>query len=475
MKLSSTSLLSLLLALSFAPSSAVAHNITFGNGLYTSMNEGHILTHRAAIWLDLDSFTTQCTACTGTPAEQQTCCQNAVRMIYENGLNSKVDVACGEDGLPTCLDPATLPNLSIQSLAKTLRTNCEITSPSPVFESTNDLVSACNFVSCNPSYYPSDGADSLDQMMEDAISAIPEGFNPQLTGIKTIAGAIIGQWAASDTTVAITECLIGEGISVIEAESATLKLDSAVAYTVGNSDSQLSTPSPTPATGAATRRLGAAQSRRLGVGPTTAATSTIFTEVVNSCTDFSCDGTTQTDAILNWYTEIQTAMNNNKCSSTLPSGGDNSQTQDLYVLWSNIQQNLNAAQVRSLVKTLYDIDQNLGTNFAENVLTASTYLKVIATTMGACDSYLSSTILANTKTFSQLTSAPANFFANYAIPNLLTPIYAGLRCLSIYDCQTDVGTFSPTGGSPFSCTVRSEEQAKQRAENKLFACTVLLR
>jgi len=450
MKLFFTPSLSLLLALSFALSTAVADTIKFGNGRYTSMNEGHILTHRTAIWLDLDSFTTQCTACTGTPPEQQTCCQDAVRMIYENGLNSKVDVACGGDGLPACPDPAMLPNRSIQSLAKTLRTNCEITSPSPVFESTNDLVSACNFVSCNPSYYPSEGADSLDQTMKDAISAIPEEFNPQLTGIKTIAGVIIGQWAASDTTVAITECLIGEGTSVIEAESATLKLDSAVAYTVGNSDSQLSTPSPTP-TSAATRRLGAAQSRRLETGPTTAATSTIFTEVVISCTDFSCDGTTQTDAILNWYTEIQIAMNNNICSSTLPSGGANSQTQDLYVLWSNIQQNLNAAQVRSLVKILYDIDQNPGANFAENVLTASAYLKVIATTMGACDSYLSSTILANTEFFSQLTSAPGNFFANYAIPKLLTPIYAGLRCLSIYDCQTDVGTFSPTGGT-FSCT-----------------------
>lgn len=340
MKLFFTPSLSLLLALSFALSTAVADTIKFGNGRYTSMNEGHILTHRTAIWLDLDSFTTQCTACTGTPPEQQTCCQDAVRMIYENGLNSKVDVACGGDGLPACPDPAMLPNRSIQSLgeitrvsnvtrvttnsnstyalaslvascllvptraAKTLRTNCEITSPSPVFESTNDLVSACNFVSCNPSYYPSEGADSLDQTMKDAISAIPEEFNPQLTGIKTIAGAIIGQWAASDTTVAITECLIGEGTSVIEAESATLKLDSAVAYTVGNSDSQLSTPSPTP-TSAATRRLGAAQSRRLETSPTTAATSTIFTEVVISCTDFSCDGTTQTDAILNWYTEIQ--------------------------------------------------------------------------------------------------------------------------------------------------------------------------
>ena len=82
-----------------------AHSVSFGNGNYNASNPGHLMDYRTAIWLDLDSMTEDCAKClldNVNPTTAQTCCQDAVLEIFENGKNSYIEEACGSAPLSAC-------------------------------------------------------------------------------------------------------------------------------------------------------------------------------------------------------------------------------------------------------------------------------------------------------------------------------------------------------------------------------------
>jgi len=422
-----------------------AHGVSFDNGAYNATNAGHILDYRTGIWLDLDSMTDECTACLAN-VTSQTCCIEAVFDIFVNGRNSYIQEACGSGNLPACPDnPSELSKRTISAMASDLISSCLVDVEPEPYESMNEVVSACNFASCNPSYWPTSPdfsgfttEGSLNSLMLELVDEIPSPPDPSLPGIKSLASIIIGQWAFAESTIAITECLVQGKIndmSISSTEPGVLTLDSAVAYIVGNTDAQMGAP---------------ISRRQLDTVDLPLATSTIFTEIEDSCVDFACDGSAEQTEILQWYSTIQASLKAADCSATIPSPPvyEPSKVQELQVLFNNVQQNIHAMEVRKLVKVLYAVDEE---NFEQMQKIAYVILLSLGRAMGGCNSYLSGVILDNAAEFKALSEPVVDFFESYAKPRLLDPVYAGLRCLNIQNCNEDVTTFSPSEGISFSC------------------------
>ncbi|GMH95400.1 hypothetical protein TrVE_jg2489 [Triparma verrucosa] len=429
-----------------------AHGVSFDNGAYTATNPGHILDYRTAIWLDLDSMTDDCTTCQNDdPMIAQTCCKAAVLDIFQNGRNSYIK-ACGSSNLPACPDdPSELPKRTISDMASDLISSCLVDVEPEPYESMNEVVSACNFASCNPSYWPVSSDGSLNSLMLELVEEIPSPPDPSLPGIKSLAGIIIGQWAFAESTKAITECLVQGKIndmSISSTEPGVLTLDSAVAYIVGNTDAQMGAPTPSPTM---LPTISTIARRQLDTDDLPRATSTIFTEIEDSCDDFACNGVTEQTEILQWYSMIQASLKAADCSATIasPPVYEPSATQELQVLFNNVQQNIHAMEVRRLVQVLYAVEG--GENFEQMQEIAYVFLLSLGRAMGGCNSYLSDVILDNAAEFKALSEPVDDFFESYAKPRLLDPVYAGLRCLNIQNCNEDVTTFSPSEGGPFSC------------------------
>ena len=99
---------------------------------------------------------------------------------------------------------------------------------------------------------------------------------------------------------------------------------------------------------------------------------------------------------------IQASLKAADCSATIasPPVYEPSATQELQVLFNNVQQNIHAMEVRRLVQVLYAVEDS--ENFEQMQEIAYVFLLSLGRAMGGCNSYLSDVILDNAAEFKAL-------------------------------------------------------------------------